>query len=281
MPELPEVETIRRGLEQYLVGHTVVSVEVKLPQIVQGETAEIIGGKVTHVRRFGKGLVIDLDNDYSIAVHIKMTGQLVFVNDTTPEKVKVIKGTYSRLPAKSTHVIFQLDKGGKLFYNDFRQFGWIKIIKSEELQKLVFFKELGPEFLRDITLEKFSEIVKKTKGPIKPLLLDQKKMSGLGNIYANDGLYDAKIDPRRKANTLSDEEIQTLFISLEKVLKKGIETGGASELSYVNALGQEGKYQNHFLVYTQDGKLCKRDGTPIEKIMLGSRGTYFCPTCQK
>lgn len=300
MPELPEVETIRRGLEEYLVGHTIVSVEVKLPQIVQGEIADIIGGKVTQVRRFGKGLVIDLDNDHSIAVHIKLTGQLVFVNDKTPEKVKVIKGTYSTLPAKSTHIIFHLvsekgrDKNDKedayLYYNDFRQFGWIKVIKTEELQKLVFFKELGPEFSVDaiendsgqakMTKDAFAEIVKKTKGPIKPLLLDQKKMSGLGNIYANDGLYDARIDPRRSAKQLTDEEIERLYYSLEKVLKKGIETGGASELSYVNALGQEGEYQKHFLVYAQDGKACKRDGTIIEKIMLGSRGTYFCPTCQ-
>ena len=134
MPELPEVETIRRGLEEYLVGHTIVSVDVKLPQIVQGDTADIVGAKVTQVRRFGKGLVIDLDNAYSIAVHIKLTGQLVFVNDKTPEKVKVIKGTYSTLPAKSTHVVFHLDKNGKLFYNDFRQFGWIKSIATDDVQ---------------------------------------------------------------------------------------------------------------------------------------------------
>jgi formamidopyrimidine-DNA glycosylase len=127
----------------------------------------------------------------------------------------------------------------------------------------------------------FTHIVKKTKGPIKPLLLDQKKMSGLGNIYANDGLWDAKIDPRRKANSLSDQDCKKLYASLEKVLKKGLETGGASELSYVNALGQEGEYQHHFLVYAQDGKLCKRDGTKIEKFMLGGRGTYYCPQCQK
>jgi formamidopyrimidine-DNA glycosylase len=293
MPELPEVETIRKGLEEYLVGHTIKDVEVRMPKIVQGEVADVIGGKVTGVRRFGKGLVIDLDNEYLIAIHIKLTGQLVFVNDKTPEKVKVIKGTYSTLPAKSTHVIFQLDKGGKLFYNDFRRFGWIKIIPKDDLQKLVFFKELGPEFplvqgerIGDsgqarMTKQLFAEILKKTKGPIKPLLLDQKKMSGLGNIYANDGLWDAKIDPKRSAKQISGEEIERLYTSLLKVLKKGLETGGASELSYVNALGQEGSYQKHFLVYGQEGKPCKRDGTILEKIMLGGRGTYFCKECQK
>jgi formamidopyrimidine-DNA glycosylase len=115
MPELPEVETIRKGLEEYLIGHTIQRVELLLPKIVQGNTADITGATVTTVRRFGKGLVIDVDNKYCIAVHIKLTGQLVFVNDKTPQKVKVIKGTYSTLPAKSTHVIFHLDKGGKLF----------------------------------------------------------------------------------------------------------------------------------------------------------------------
>jgi formamidopyrimidine-DNA glycosylase len=280
MPELPEVETIRKGLETYLVGHTIKDVTVLLPKIMQGDIDHIEGATVTAVKRFGKGLVIDLDNDFCIAVHIKLTGQLVFVNDKTPEKVKVIKGTYSNLPAKSTHVIFHLDKGGTLFYNDFRQFGWIKIVPQSDLQKLVFFKELGPEFFKQLSEELFTEIVQKTKGPIKQLLLDQKKMAGLGNIYANDGLWDAKIDPKRKAQSLSNEECSRLYTSLEKVLQKGLETGGASELSYVNALGQEGGYQHHFLVYGQEGKLCKRDGTRIEKIMIGGRGTYFCPQCQ-
>lgn len=290
MPELPEVETIRKGLEQYLVGHTIQDVAVLMPNIVTGDTSAIIGGKVIGISRFGKGLVIDLDNDYVLAIHIKLTGQVVFVNDKTPDKVKVIKGTYSSLPAKSTHVIFNLDKGGKLFYNDFRRFGWIKIVPSGELQKRVFFKELGPEFpmeepqgeeKRYLRLEEFAKILEKTKGPIKPLLLDQKKMSGLGNIYANDGLWLAEIDPKRSAKTLTDEEIKKLYVSLITVLKKGLETGGASELSYVNALGQEGGYQNHFLVYGRGGEPCKRDGTLLQKIQLGGRGTYFCPTCQR
>ncbi len=280
MPELPEVETIRKGLEEYLVGHTIIDVDILSSKIVEGDTKQIKNAIVTGVRRFGKGLVIDLSNDFCLAIHIKMTGQLVFVNDKTPETVKIIKGTYSRLPAKSTHVIFHLDKGATLFYNDFRRFGWIKIVPQNQLKKLVFFKDLGPEFLRDLSAGLFATIVKKNKSPIKSVLLDQKKMSGLGNIYANDGLYDAKIDPRRKAHSLSDEEIGKLFTSLEKVLKKGIETGGASELSFVNALGQEGGYQKHFLVYGQEHKPCKRDGTPIKKIMLSGRGTYFCPTCQ-
>lgn len=290
MPELPEVETIKLGLKQYLVGHVIEKVDVKLQRIVQGNTEDIIHTRVVDVRRFGKGLVIDLQNGYSLGIHIKLTGQLIYVdkkNSTKP--IKVIRNTFSTLPNKWTHVIFYLDKGAVLYYNDFRQFGWIKIIKTDELQKLVFFKELGPEFpLKNstqtqnvLTFDDFQNIVKNSKTVIKPLLLDQKKISGLGNIYINDGLFLAKIDPRRKANTLTQEEIKTLFESLETVLGKGLTYGGASELSFVNALGEEGHYQDHMLVYGKAGSPCPTCGKPIDKIMLGGRGTYFCPNCQK
>lgn len=304
MPELPEVETIRRGLEEYLVGHTIQDVEVRLPKIVQGDIENIQGAKVIGVRRFGKGLVIDLDNRYCLAVHIKLTGQLIYQEVSRVSKVpQVSQGKVGMLPNKFTHVIFKLkaknekrktnkDADAYLYYNDFRQFGWIKIVESAKLQDVSFFRDLGPEFpwgkvekgdsgRARMTEEKFIDLLKKTKGPIKPLLMDQKKISGIGNIYANDGLYDAKIDPRRSAKQITDEEIERLYYSLQKVLRKGLESGGASELSYVNALGQEGNYQKYFLVYGRTGKPCKRDGTPIKRITLGGRGTFFCPICQK
>ncbi len=283
MPELPEVETIRLGLQKYLVGHKIVSVEVNLKKMVTGNTAKVTGAKITEVRRFGKGLVIDLDNNYSIAIHIKLTGQLIYADSKQkpPKEIKVIKEMHSSLPNKWTHVIFHLDRGAVLYYNDFRQFGWIKIIESAKLKDESFFGSLGPEFFKDLTLEKFTQILSKANSPVKVVIMDQKKMSGLGNIYANDGLNLAKIDPRKKALSLSKEEATTLFHAFEKVLKKGIETGGASELSYVNALGQEGTYQNHFIAYGRDGKPCKNCGTILEKIKLGGRGTYFCENCQK
>ncbi len=281
MPELPEVETIRKGLEEYLIGHTIIDVEVRLPKIVQGDISEVKGGKIVSVRRFGKGLVIDLDNGYLLAIHIKLTGQLIYAGKKIPQKVKVIKQLYSSLPNKWTHVIFHLDQGETLFYNDFRQFGWIKIIPQGDLKKLVFFKELGPEFFRDLTLELFEKIIKKSNTSIKPLLIDQKKISGVGNIYSNDALSLAKIDPRRKASSLTSDEIKCLYESLETVLKRGLQYGGASELSYINALGGEGSYQKHFLVYGRQGQKCFNCGGTIEKIQLGGRGTYFCKLCQK
>lgn len=278
------------GLETHLVGHIIEDVDVRLPKIVQGDVQCVKGTTVKDVRRFGKGLVIDLDNDYSLAFHIKLTGQIVYrdpdVIKTHPISKKMIG---EELPNKGTHVIFRLDGDAALYYNDLRQFGWIKIIKTDELKKIVFFKELGPEppiGQKDsgqgfINNEKFAAILKKSGISIKPLLLDQKRMGGVGNIYANDGLWEAKIDPKRKANTLSDDEAEKLYNALLLVLQEGFKYGGASELRFVNALGQEGKYQEHFRVYAQQGKPCKRCETKIKKEYVGGRGTFYCPSCQK
>ena len=280
MPELPEVETIRLGLQKYIVGKRIEDVEVRLLKILTGNLKDIIGAKVIDVRRFGKGLVIDLNNGYSIAAHIKLTGQFVYRDDST-SKLKLSPKVGSQIPNKFTHVTFKLDKGAYLHYNDIRQFGWIKVLKTEDLKTIPFFKELGPEFFKDLDLEKFKIIVSKSNLAIKVLIMDQKKMSGIGNIYANDALFDAKIDPRRSAKQISEEETKKLFNSTLKVLKKGLENGGASELNYVNALGQEGKYQNHFLAYARNGEKCLRCGTIMKKITLSGRGTYFCENCQK
>lgn len=297
MPELPEVETIRLGLQKYLVGHTITSVDVRLPKMVSGEVAAITGAEIVGVRRFGKGLVIDLSNDYSIAIHIKMTGQLIYKGSKAPKETKVSEEKVGgELPNKHTHVIFKLKNQNPkvkssiqnskatdavLYYNDIRQFGWIKILKTNDIASLPFFKELGPEPFKDLTLPVFLTIIKGAKkSPIKPLLMDQKKIAGIGNIYANDALYRSQIHPKRQAAFLTDIEIKKLFAAIEEVMKKGLEAGGASEWQYVNALGQTGNYQNFFQVYNQDKKTCRRCGVVIEKIQFGGRGTFFCPVCQ-
>ncbi len=280
MPELPEVETIRRGLEKYLAGHVIKDIEIRLAKQFSGNPKLVIGSKIIAVRRFGKGLIIDIENGYSIAIHIKMTGQLIYEDAGTHAKWHPTK-VGKVLPSSFTHIIFHLDKNASLFYNDIRQFGWIKIVKTEEVNSLPFFKSLGPEPLKDLTLEKFSGILKNTRMPIKPLLMDQTKIAGIGNIYANDALYVAKINPKRSSSSLTTQELTKLFNAIETVLKKGLEVGGASEWQYVNALGETGKYQNFFQVYGRDGKPCKRCGTIIERIKMGGRGTFFCPACQK
>ena len=273
MPELPEVETIRHGLEKHLVGNTIVDVEIRLAKQFTGEPKNIIGAEVVGVRRFGKGLVIDLSNGQSIAIHVKMTGQLVIGG----RPMTVGNGRY---PNKWTHVIFKL-KDIFLYYSDIRQFGWIKIIQSSDLKAQSFFRDLGPEPLRDLTQAKFFDILQNSRMPIKLLLMDQKKIAGIGNIYANDALFIAKIHPKRMASSLTQKEKTAVFNGIEEVLKKGIEVGGASEWNYVNALGEKGGYQNFFQVYNREGELCKRCGGVIERMKMGGRGTFYCPGCQR
>jgi len=290
MPELPEVETIRLGLQKHLVGQTIERVDVRLKKIVTGDISHIVGVKIISVERFGKGLVISLDNGYAIAIHIKMTGQLIYHDAVIEKSFHPSLKIGGKLPNTHTHVIFHLkslnanrkadEREATLYYNDIRQFGWLKIIRREDLKSLPFFNELGPEPLKDLSEERLATIIKASKGPIKPLLMDQKKIGGIGNIYANDALFQAKIDPRRKANSLSVTEITALFAAIEFVLKKSLSYGGASEVNFVNALGEDGGYQDHFLVYAQEDKPCLVCQTTISKIRQAGRGTFFCTLCQ-
>lgn len=281
MPELPEVETIRLGLQKYLVGKKVERVEIRLPKIFEGDSKKIVGAQITGVRRFGKALVIDLDNDFSLAVHVKLTGQLVFRPKASkvPEVPKVSK--VGRLPNAFTHVIFYLSEGARLFYNDIRQFGWLRVLHTPDVGEMKFIQELGPEPFKDLTLEKFKEILRGKATAIKALIMDQKRIGGVGNIYANDALYLAKINPKRAAKDLTEEDVESLYEAIYTVLKKGLELGGSSEHTYVNALGEEGEYQKHMLVYGKAGKACTKCGSRIIRTTLGGRGTFFCSVCQK
>lgn len=283
MPELPEVETIRRGLERLLIRYSISDIEVLYARIFTGEPNTIIDSCIIAVRRFGKGLLIDLDNDLSIAIHVKMTGQLIFKDPQTLREFHPKLPIPLQLPNQHTHVIFSLKKEGKeaiLYYNDIRKFGWMKVVPTKKASELSFFKNLGKEPLRDLTVEEFGKLVKKSQAPIKSLLMDQQKIAGIGNIYANDALFAAAIDPRRKAISLTKKETENLFNAIELVLQKGIDAGGASDVNYLNVTGGKGSYQNHFLVYKQNGKSCPNCGTEIQKIKLAGRGTFFCPTCQ-
>ena len=270
MPELPEVETIRRGLEKYLVGHIIKDIEIRKPNILYGRVEDVINAKVTGARRFGKALVIDLDNNFSLAIHVKMTGQLIYRKEKKDD-----------LPHKFTHIVFNLDHDSILFYNDIRRFGWIKIMKTEEIEKMKFIQGLGHEMLKDLTQDIFKNILKGKKTNIKTLLMDQTKIAGIGNIYANDALFLAGINPKRTAESLSDVEQSKLFSSLEEVLMLGIKHGGSSENTYVNALGEKGSYQEHSPIYGKTGQPCPNCGAPIKRITIGGRGTFFCNNCQK
>lgn len=287
MPELPEIETIRLGLQKYLIGKQIENIEIRVAKVFVGNKKDVVGAKISGLRRIGKGLIIELDNDFVLAIHLKMTGQLVYSDEKTKALKLSDKIGGTTLPSKYSHIIFTLDPSAgsgqvaHLYYNDLRRFGWIKAVKKDDLMQIPFFKEMGPEPLKDLTLEKFKEIISKSNLVIKVLLMDQKRIGGIGNIYANDSLFEAKIYPERKAKDLKPEEIKKLYDAILKVLKKGLEYGGSSDENFVNALGQEGNYQNHALVYGREGEKCRACGSIIKKIKLGGRGTYFCPKCQK
>lgn len=283
MPELPEVEAIRTQLDKFLKNHTIQSVEVRSRRIFQGDEKEILGAKFVAARRFGKATVIDLSNKKSLVAHVKMTGQIIYRGPNLSSPPAMSPKVTGGVPGAHTHVIIKLDRGGAIYYNDFRRFGWIKVVETEKLKESgEFIGKLGPEPFRDFNLEYFEQISKKTKRAIKVLLMDQAKIAGIGNIYANDALFLAKIHPSRPANSLTSKETKTLFESIHKVLQKGMDLGGSSENTFVTPDGTEGQYQRHTLVYGRAGQMCaKCKKNKIAKTMLGGRGTFFCGVCQK
>lgn len=282
MPELPEVETIRIGLEKYLVGHIIKNVLVKTPKVFSGNKKDLLGSKIIKIRRFGKVLSIDLSNSFSILIHVKLTGQPIYRGPNLKNPPQISNKVTGGLPGKHTHVIFELDRNGFLYYNDVRKFGWIKVVKTSDVEKTGFIGRLGPEPFSGLTFEIFKNILSKSKTNIKVLLMNQEKIAGIGNIYANDALWLSKINPKTISNKISNIKQKELYNAILKVLREGIKRGGASELNFVTPDGTEGSYQKHFLVYGQDGKICPRcKKAKIVKIKLGGRGTYYCPFCQK
>jgi formamidopyrimidine-DNA glycosylase len=280
MPELPEVETIRRGLEKYVVGQQIADINILSSKQFFGDPKIVIGAEIIGVRRFGKGLIIDLSNDFSIAIHVKMTGNLFY--DAGP-----VRRSPDAHANKHTRVIFKLkSKNSKswdsyLYYNDIRKFGWIRVVETKKVMDLPFFKSLGPEPLRDLDLPLFRDILSSTTAPIKSVLMDQHKISGIGNIYANEALFLAKIYPLRLASSLHQGEARRLLGAIEEVLRKSITIGGASMANYVNLFGKKGAYQENFLVYKREGEKCSFCKNLIEKIKIGGRGTFYCPKCQR
>lgn len=281
MPELPEVESIRLQLNRFLVDHKILKVIVNYRKTLERDEEKLIGGIIVGVRRFGKVLSIDLDNGYSALMHVKMTGQPIYRGPNLENPSELSRKVIGGIPGKHTHVIFNLDKGGVLYFNDYRKFGWIKIIETNNVNKNKFVGKLGPEPLKDLTESLFKSILKKSNKPIKTLLMDQTKIAGIGNIYANDALYLAEINPKKSSSMINQIEQIKLYNSINNILKEGINRGGSSERSYVTPDGSEGNYQNFTLVYGKEGKRCKKCGAVIKKARLGGRGTYFCPTCQK
>ncbi len=288
MPELPEVETVKRGLQKFLTGRVVSSIKFDWPKGFPNTKADVdkflIGATVTEVKRRAKVLMIELSTNYTLVIHLKMTGQLVFVgNESQWGGGHPNDSLINQLPDKSTRVIFDFADGSKLFFNDQRKFGWIRLLPTAEVPNIEFMKKVGPEPLsKDFNARKFIKRIKRrANSKIKATLLDQTVVAGIGNIYADEALFLAKIHPAQVVNSISDYKSTVLFNSIKEILNQSISQGGSSSRNYVNAEGKRGEYLNFANVFKREGKPCLRCGEQIIKIRVANRGTHICPREQR
>ena len=279
MPELPEVETIRLQLQPKLVGKTINKIIVLSKKNFIGDSSKVINKKILALSRVGKYLAIKLSGNLYLNFHMKMTGQLLYAQKMNqPVFATGIPFTHStRMPGNTTRVIIYFQDNSGLFFNDLRKFGWIKVADKPEQPK-------GVDVLtKEFTLKLVNSLTSKTTKPIKLLLIDQDRLSGIGNIYANDILFLAKIHPLRKSDSLTSIEKSNLYQSVKKVIEQGIKHGGSSgaDEAFINPAGEKGKHQQYFLVYQRKGKPCSRCKTLIKRIKHCGRSSFFCPKCQK
>jgi len=279
MPELPEVETIARGLREPLVGRQFTGVRIGWENLVARPTVKefvrgLVGQRILGVKRRGKYLIFALSGGKSLIIHLRMTGRLL------------IKNPDDELD-KYDHLIFELDDGrklpcscttGQLRFNNVRKLGRVYLVDDED--EIV--GKLGPEPLDDdFTPAGFAALLSGRRGRIKPLLLNQRFMAGVGNIYADEALFAARIHPERRADALTTEDIERLYGAIRRVLHQGIENRGTTLSDYLDAEGREGRNQEYLRVFRRTGQHCPRCGVPIERTVVGGRGTYFCPRCQR
>lgn len=287
MPELPEVETVRRGLANLIVGHQIEEVTHDWPKGFPNDPQQVAtfvkGTKIVSITRRAKVLMINLNTNYSLVIHLKMTGQLVFRGN---DGQKFGAGHPSdslvgALPDTSTRAVFTLDHGN-LFFNDQRKFGWIKLIPTPGVSSIDFMQKVGPEPLESgFTYELFKQrLFKRPKSAIKPVLLDQTIIAGMGNIYTDESLFAAQIHPLTLVKDIPELKLKALYKELLAILLLSIEKGGSSDRNYVDAEGKKGSYLTFAQVYKRKGLPCPRCGTPITRIVVAGRGTHICPHCQ-
>ncbi|MBM7855050.1 formamidopyrimidine-DNA glycosylase [Desulfohalotomaculum tongense] len=274
MPELPEVETVKRSLEKLITGLTIINVDVLMPKIIKSHTAQdfkklLMGSEIKKLGRRGKYLLVYLSANKVLVIHLRMTGRLVLLKDN------------AELP-KYTHVIFYLENDKRLIFADMRQFGRIDLLPEEELANMPGLKKLGPEPLeKKFNPEYLKKELKRRRTKIKALLLDQTFVAGLGNIYADEALHLAKVHPERPARDLTAEEIVNLYNAIVTVLRQGIKNRGTSFSDYVDGEGNTGSNQNMLKVYRREGKPCHCCGSIIKRKKVAGRSSCFCPQCQQ
>jgi formamidopyrimidine-DNA glycosylase len=270
MPELPEVETIKRQLHKEIAGKKITAVVVLAEKTLRTPKARFlkytIGAKVKSVERRAKLLILNLNNGWSILTHLKMTGQYVYDGEEH----------------KHTRVVFSFGPKLKIMFNDMRRFGYLKLFKTDDLPNFLT-KEYGPEPLdKNFTIKKFSEVLERRPNmKIKQLLMEQKMIAGIGNIYAQEACFMSQVLPMRPAKSLKSAEVKKLYDSIRKVMTEAIKYGGTSAENYLNLYGKQGDFVKRLKVYGRCKEKCCRCGSILKTIKLGGRGTVYCGECQK
>jgi formamidopyrimidine-DNA glycosylase len=280
MPELPEVQTTVNGLNRTVKGRTILDVSttyksayhtgrdnIKDPKYFSKFKKLVKGAKILNAERKAKNILINLSNKYTILTHMKMTGHYV----------------YDRPDYPHTRLIFKLDNGKTLALSDMRRFAKVTLIKTSELDKSLHLENLGPEPLeKSFKYENFkNQILKKPKGKIKTVLMDQSLIAGIGNIYSDEILWRAGVHPLSLPAKIPEKNMKLMFEAMKEVLKRGIDFGGDSMSDYRNIKGERGEFQNHHEAYRRKGKKCSRDKGIIKRIVVGTRSSHFCPVHQK
>jgi len=272
MPELPEVETVVRGLNDIIPGKIIKQVSVRTPKInadnKRGWSKKLIGQKFITARRRGKNILIELSGGHTLWVHLKMTGHLYYMD----KKIEI---------GKHDHVLIDLEKDKfHLRFNDYRKFGRVRLIPTDKALEQKGLKELGPEPL-EISAEDFTKLFKSRKRMIKPAMLDQYFIAGLGNIYCDETLFLSRIHPQKLTSKVSNKKLTELHGHIQKILKKSIRLMGTTVDTYSGVNGQTGRFQNYLIAYGREGEPCNRCGGKIIRQKIGSRSAHYCPKCQK
>lgn len=282
MPELPEVETVRLFLDQHILGKTISNIEILSSKSFIGDPKLAKGQKIISTSRLGKQLSLHLKNGLILLFHLKMTGQVIIGDSVFGHPTPNLPAEALAKAGKSTRVVFTFSDKTRIFFNDQRKFGWVKILTKTELveaQKNVGVDVLSPDF----TDKYFYQKLQSSSRNIKVVLLDQSKFAGIGNIYDNDALFLSKINPKLPANKITPKQAKVLRQNLINLMNESLFHGGstAKDNKYIHPDGTKGEHQYHFRVYQRAGEPCLVCQTPIKRIKIGGRGTFYCPKCQK
>ena len=288
MPELPEVEVVRRSLQSFIKGLKIKKVSVfnrnLRYKIAIDFEKKIKNQKIIFIRRRSKFLLLGLKNNSVILFHLGMTGKVFIINNSSKKIFKTSFYYDNKISKKHNHITIQFNKFIKLIYNDVRKFGFIKIISANKLKDNKHLKFLGPEPLKkDFNTKYLSTKARKIKKNVKSLLMDQRLISGLGNIYVNEILHLSTINPKKVSKSLEISQIKKIVENVKVILLKAIKSGGSSIKDFKGALGEKGNFQQKFMVYDREGQLCKKKGChgKIKKIYISNRSTFYCLKCQK